>query len=292
MEQFLYLILRGITRTFNFLPLSLLYFVSDFFYLNSYYILKYRRRVVRENLQNSFPELPLSEIIKIEKKFYRHISDVSVETLYFSDISKKEVEKRISIENPELPMKYLKEGRQVITSLGHYNNWEWISSLKLFLDTTYYPVYKPLHSKAFDKFYFRLRSRFGATPIDKNQIFKRLYKDAKEGIPSISGFINDQSPKRDNIQYWTTFLNQKTAMFLGVEKISKKLDAVVLAAEIEKTKRGYYNVRFTLITENAKHEPPYAITQKDAQHLESIIKKNPEYWLWSHKRWKHKKEEQ
>lgn len=106
MEQFLYLILRGITRTFNFLPLSLLYFVSDFFYLNSYYILKYRRRVVRENLQNSFPELPLSEIIKIEKKFYRHISDVSVETLYFSDISKKEVEKRISIENPELPMKY------------------------------------------------------------------------------------------------------------------------------------------------------------------------------------------
>ncbi|QZT39014.1 lysophospholipid acyltransferase family protein [Halosquirtibacter xylanolyticus] len=290
MEQVLYFIIRGITRTTNFLPLRVHYWFSDLYYVFAFYIVKYRRKVVRRNLINSFPERSISEIKEIEKKYYRHIADLAVETLYFADISAKEIEQRITIDNPELPIKYLNEGRQVIISLGHYNNWEWLCFLKYYTNANYYPVYKPLHSKAFDKFYRNLRSRFGAEPIPKNTIFKRLYNDLKQGIPSVSGFVNDQTPKRENIQYWTTFLNQDTPMFLGVEKIAKKLDTVVITAEIQKPKRGHYLVKFTLITDKPKEEAPFAITEKDTRHLEEIIRRNPEYWLWSHKRWKHKKE--
>ncbi|QZE14462.1 lysophospholipid acyltransferase family protein [Halosquirtibacter laminarini] len=289
MNQVQYMIIRGLTRIANIFPLRVHYFFSNLFYYLTYYIVRYRRGVVRTNLTNSFPDKDQKEILEIEKKFYRHLVDMTVETLYFSDISTEEVKKRVHIINPELLQKYIDQGRQIIVSVGHHNNWEWISCLKLSVPTSYLPVYKPLHNKAFDKFYLRLRSRLGAEPIPKNKIFKRLYNDYRLGIPSISGFINDQSPKKQDIQYWTTFLNQDTPIFLGVEKIAKKLDSVVVTAEITKPERGHYNVQFDLITKHAKDEEQYVITEKDTKHLEKTILKNPEFWLWTHKRWKHQR---
>ncbi|MDC1106784.1 lysophospholipid acyltransferase family protein [Prolixibacteraceae bacterium] len=290
MQKIIYFIIRVVTRTTNFLPLRVHYIFSDFNYIFTYHIIRYRRKIVRQNLINSFPERSISEIKEIEKKFYSHISDLAVETLYFSDISKEEVSRRVTVENEDLLLNYINNGRQIIVSLGHYNNWEWMCCLRYLIDHSYYPVYKPLHSKAFDKFYFRLRSRFGAEPIEKNTIFRKIYNDSRKGIPSVSAFINDQTPKRDNIQYWTKFLNQDTPIFLGVEKIAKKLDAVVVAAEIQKPERGHYHIKFSLITDRAKDEEQYAITEKSTRHLEKMIQRRPEFWLWSHKRWKHKKE--
>jgi Kdo2-lipid IVA lauroyltransferase/acyltransferase len=284
-----YYLLRMSTWIIHSLPMRINYVLSDFLFLISYYVVRYRRTVVWNNLRNSFPEKAVEELKQIEKRFYHHLCDVFIETLYYERISEKEAKERTFFLNPEVANDYLDQGRPVVTFCGHYNNWEWLSNWSLFSKHRFHPIYKRLKSKAFELFYFNFRSRLGSMPVERADTYRQLMEDTKNGIPTFTAFIADQTPRINDIQYWTLFLNQDTAVLTGIEKIAKKIDAAVLVAHMRKIKRGYYEVEYSVITDTPKDTAKFEITEKCTQFLEKIIREKPEYWLWSHKRWKHKK---
>lgn len=281
--------LRATTWIIHIFPMRLNYLISDFIYFIIYYIVQYRRRVVSKNLSNSFPEKSGDELKGIERKFYHHLCDTFIETFYYDRISFGESKERVKYINPELPIQYMDQGRPVVVYLGHYNNWEWLVNWPLITEHRFYAIYKKLSSQAFGRFFYNLRSRFGAIPLERAATFRQLMEDKQKGIPTFSCFIFDQTPRVNEIQYWTTFLNQDTAVVVGAEKVAQKIDAVVFVAHTRKVKRGYYELEFYLITENAKETAKFEITEKCTRYLEEIIREKPEYWLWSHKRWKHKR---
>jgi len=290
MEKIGYFLLRSITWIFQIFPLRVNYVFSDFFYILGYYVIRYRRGVVAKNLANSFPGKTKKERELIAKKFYKHFSDSFVETLYFDRISVAEGKNCVKFLNPEILNGYLDQGRQVLAFFGHYNNWEWFCNLPLYTKHRTYAVYKKLKSNSFEQFYIKLRSRFGAIPLERSATFRQLVSDHQKGIPSMSAFLFDQTPKSFEIQHWVTFLNQDTPAVLGAEKIAQKLDTVVLFLHSQKIKRGYYEAEFQLVTDHAGECSKFEITDKCTHLLEQQIIEHPEFWLWSHKRWKHKQE--
>ena len=290
MKKIGYYLLKAITWIVQLFPLRVHYLISDFLYILAYYFLRYRRSVVANNLANSFPYKTHKERDRIARNFYRHFCDTFVETLYFDRISDTEGRNCVKFLNPELLNGYLDEGRQVITFFGHYNNWEWFCNLPLYVNHRCYAVYKKLRSKTFERFYFNLRSRFGAIPLERAVTFRQLVSDHQNGIPSFSAFLFDQTPRASELHHWLTFLNQDTPVVLGAEKIAQKLDTVVLFLYSRKIKRGFYETEFQLVTDHAGTCHKFEITDKCNHLLEQQIIENPEYWLWSHKRWKHKRE--
>ena len=289
MDKIGYHLLRGTTWLIHLFPLRLNYLFSDILFFFTYNVIRYRRNVVRLNLLNSFPERSKEERRQIERKFYRHLCDTFIETLYYDRISFEESKERVKFLNPELPVSYLDQGRQVVVYLGHYNNWEWLVNWPLFTNHRFYTIYKKLKSKGVDRFFYNLRSKFGAIPLERAATFRQLMEDTHKDIPTFSAFIFDQTPRAYDIQYWTNFLNQDTAVLVGAEKVARKIDAVVVLAHPVKIKRGYYEVEYFLITDNAKETAKFEITEQCTRFLEKIIREKPEYWLWSHKRWKHKR---
>lgn len=282
-----YYLLRTLTWFIGKIPLRALYAISDLLSAFIYHIVRYRRDVVNENLANSFPEKPKRERDLIARKFYSHFCDMFLETLYFDRMSVEMGRKRVKYINPELPNSYQAQGRNIVCLMGHYNNWEWYCSYALFTDHRFYPVYKKLKSKSVDRFYYNLRSRFGAIPIERADTYKQLYNDHQQKVPNGAAFLFDQTPRVNELHHWVNFLNQDTPVVLGPEKVAQKLDSVVLFLNSKKVKRGYYEVEFQLITDHGKTSPKYGITDKCMVLLEDSIKKHPEFWLWSHKRWKH-----
>jgi len=289
MEKAKYYLLRAITWFVQLIPLWFHYLISDLLFILAFHIIRYRRSVVATNLANSFPEKSEKERRLIAKTFYHHFCDSFVETLYFDRISQIEGKNRVKFLNPELMNGYLDQGRQVLAFFGHYNNWEWFCNLPLYTKHRCYAVYKKLKDKAFDKFYQNLRSRFKAVPLERADSFKQLITDHQKGIPSLSAFLFDQTPRSTELHHWITFLNQDTPVILGAEKMAQKLDAVVLFLYSRKVKRGYYETEFQLVTDHASQCPKYEITNQCNHLLEQQIIENPPYWLWSHKRWKHKR---
>ena len=288
--NFGYYVLRGITWLIQLFPLRIHYVFSDFIFFFVYYIVRYRRNVVLMNLRNSFPEKSSREISDIAIKFYHHFCDSFIETLYFDWVSEKEIKKRLTLLNPKILDKYLQEGRAVVLAMGHYNNWEWNCSWPLNTDYTGYVIYKRLTNKSFDKFYYNMRARFGIIPLERADTYRQLIADANNHKASISAFLMDQTPRKNEIQYWTTFLNQDTAVLTGTEKVARKLDAVVAFCHVRKLRRGYNRLEFNIITEHAKETAPFEITEKATRMIEEVIIERPELWLWSHKRWKHKRD--
>jgi KDO2-lipid IV(A) lauroyltransferase len=284
-----YYLLRALSLLVFILPLSVTYFISDILFVISFYLVRYRSDVVKSNLAKSFPEKTEKVRRKIAKKYYHHLCDTFLETLYFDRISARKGKNCLKYLNPELPNNYLDQGRDVVVFLGHYNNWEYIPNWSLYSAYRFYPIYKKLKNKAFERFYFNLRSRFGAKPLERAATFRQLTIDHQNQIPTCSAFVFDQTPRRTDIQHWVTFLNQDTPVILGAEKVAQKLDAAVIFLDIRKIKRGQYEAEFLLVAEHAGACPKYEITNACMQLLEQQIIKNPEYWLWSHRRWKYKK---
>lgn len=287
MEKTGYYLLKANTWIIHLFPLWVHYLISDLLFILAYHILRYRREVVAKNLSNSFPGKTQNERTIIEKGFYRHFCDAFVETMYFDRISVAEGKKCVKFVNPELLSGYLDEGRQVITFFGHYNNWEWFCNLPLYVNQRCYAVYKKLRSKTFERFYFNLRNRFGAVPLERAATFRQLVGDHQKGIPSFSAFLFDQTPRASELHHWLTFMNQDTPVILGAEKIAQKLDMVVLFLFSRKKKRGSYEAEFELVTAHGSACQKFEITNKCTQLLERQINEHPEFWLWSHKRWKH-----
>jgi KDO2-lipid IV(A) lauroyltransferase len=271
------------------LPLRVLYVFSDIMYVILYYFPSYRRKIVRTNLQNSFPEKTEKEIRQIEKKFYRHLGDLFVETLKITHMSEKQLKKHFRITNLELLQRLHNQKRDVIAVLGHYNNWEWLNIFSAQTGYKTISIYKPLHNKHFNNFINTLRSRFGMVMTPMSSIIKQIVTDRSNNINTVSAFLSDQIPARDEIRYWTNFLNQDTPVYLGAEKIASKYDMALVFFNIQKIKRGYYNLHVELLFEHTKGLPEHLITKTHVKRLEEIITERPEYWIWSHRRWKHKR---
>jgi len=275
------------------LPFWMLFGLSNFFYLLVYYVIGYRKKVVTENLKRSFPEKPEAEIKKITRDFYLHFCDVIFETVKLLTISKKEFKRRCVIDEASIrSFQYFFDKNQTFVGvMGHCGNWEWGAiAHQVYFTRMITGVYHPLTNKNFDKFMLDLRSRFGGDIVAMSQLYKRLITLKQQNISTTIGLIADQTPPPESA-YWTTFLNQDTPVFNGTEKLAKKFNYPVVYLNIKKAKRGYYNLSTTLITENPKDHPEGEISELHTRHLEKNIREQPHIWLWSHRRWKHKKPE-
>ncbi len=284
-----YWLFFALTWILGHIPLRALYFISDFLYIVVYKIAGYRTKVVRTNLNNSFPEKSHEELRTIEKRFYHHLCDLILESAMLRHISEKKMRKMVTFSNPEVMENFCKQGKSIVCITGHYNNWEVLSIRQR--DTSYQilGVYKPLTNKHFDNFFIETRERFGAKAISMDDTVRTLIRYNAQNKLTLSYFVADQSPTESQIHYWTTFMNQDTGVFTGAERIAIKMGYPVIFLHIQKTTRGHYNVEAILISENPKEAKPFEITERHVQILERIIREQPEYWLWSHRRWKHKR---
>lgn len=275
------------------LPMWVLYRLADVGYLLIYYVLKYRRGIVRQNLVSSFPEKTNSEIVNIEKQFYRWFADYFLESIKLLSISRKQLAKRLTIINADLIENDFKEGTHVAAILGHYCNWEWLSAVTIGLPNNRVValVYKPIKNKIINHLFYCLRSSQGGVPVAKNDILRALVKYKKQQTMTLFGYIADQSPRWQNIHLWLPFLHHQTPVFTGSERIMRKMNNAVYYAEMSRPKRGYYTCTFRLITKEPNSLPENDITRRFFEMLEVSIKAQPHLYLWTHNRWKRTKEE-
>ena len=289
--MFLYRIFRGFCWLLALLPLRCLYVISDLLFVVVCYFVRYRRKVVMSNLRNSFPEKTEKELRQIARKFYRFICDLFIETVKIANIDTPQIRRRIKYSNPEIFDDLYRKGKQIFFATGHYGNWEWLATLESTTPYHHATLYRPLENKLFDRFFYDMRTKYGTDAIPSKLVIRAIGKYIQENRLTTLCFLSDQSPTRDAIHYWRTFLNQETPMYMGVEKLAKRYNTAVLYYEIRRVKRGYYEVDVTPITENAAETAEKEITNKHVQLLEETIRRNPQYWLWSHRRWKHKRTE-
>lgn len=271
------------------LPFRVLYWVSDILFFITYHLVGYRKKVVKENLNNAFPHLSEAEKKSIEIKFYKHFADFLVESVKSITISDKAIQERCALINPELIHNYYDQGKNVIVLCGHYNNWEYYAvGIAQQMKHQTIAAYQPLKNTFFDRAMLKSRQRFGMKMVSMRGIPRFFAKELSKQ-PTMSVMVNDQSPANPKTAYWNNFLNQETGWMKGAEKLAERYNQAVVFGCIRKKKRGYYEVSFYPITEDVtQHESGYILDQH-AFHLEKIIKEAPQYWLWSHKRWKHKR---
>jgi KDO2-lipid IV(A) lauroyltransferase len=272
------------------LPFPVLYGISNLLYVLFYYVIGYRKKVIYQNISNSFPEKSEKERIEICKKFYRHFCDLIVESLKTFTISEKQVLKRVVCKNPEGIDKYFDQNRSVIIAGGHYNNWEIFAvAVDALVKHKTVALYTPLSNKYFDEKMRATRGKFGLTMISTKKIKRYLEEHSKDLMTIIFGF--DQSPPNPRSAHWMRFLNQDTGVQLGTEKFAKDFNIPVVYGRINKEKRGHYSFEFFDVTDTPKETAPGEITEIITRHLEEDIRAIPQYWLWSHRRWKHKRPE-
>ncbi|MBA4853619.1 lysophospholipid acyltransferase family protein [Emticicia sp. BO119] len=269
------------------LPFPLLYLLSDFLYIIIYYLIGYRKSVVRTNLKNSFPEKSEEELIKIEKAFFKYIVDFFLEMLKCLTISKEELLKRVSIENPEVVEELFNSGQNVIVSTGHYGNHEWINQvLPFMLPFQIKTVYRIQHNTYFNQLFLDFRSRYGVEMISMNESYRKI--NTKDSKPFLLLLANDQSAPPDKA-FWTTFLNQETSFFAGTEIFAHRYNIPVVYGCIKRIGRGKYRAVFDIISTRPRELPKGKILEEHAKKLERDIRQDPTPWMWSHKRWKYKK---
>jgi KDO2-lipid IV(A) lauroyltransferase len=279
-----YLFLWPLSR----LPFPILYFISDILFVLMYYVAPYRKRVIVKNLTRSFPGASPIFIKETIKKFYAHFCDLIVESFKMFSVSEKELRKRVVFTNPEVLQKFYNEKRSVILAGGHYNNWEVYGvACPLYIPHKAIGVYKPLKSEWFDRIMKQSRGQYGLELVSMKAT-REIFDSGDSTLRALL-LAMDQSPSNVYKSYWMTFLNQETGVFFGAEKFSKKYNLPVLFGRINKVKRGHYTFDVVEITSNPEQEPHGYITEQVMHLLETDIKTKPEFWLWSHKRWKRKK---
>jgi KDO2-lipid IV(A) lauroyltransferase len=290
--KFVYHILFFLLYLLSLLPMRLLYLLSDGLFFPLFYIVKYRRKVVEKQLDECFPEKSMQERRAIERQFYHFFCDYLVEVIKLFSISKKEMMRRMKFVGIEQVREELKDKKFCFLYLGHYCNWEYIASLSYWLPEIHCgQIYHRIYNQAFDDLFLKLRGQFGGESILMKDTLRRILTLRGQEKKVMIGFISDQLPKWENMHHWTTFLNHDTSFFIGAERIAKQVDAALYYVDVERVKRGYYQVRFRLMTLHPKEFPDYELTDQYARLLEESICRQPAYWLWTHKRWKRTKEE-
>lgn len=268
------------------LPLRVLYIFATVVYWILYYVTGYRRKVVRTNLTNSFPEKTTAEIANIEKRYYKYLAALIFEIVKMSTISKKQLQKRYVFKNIERMNVYFERGESVLACSAHYGNWEWGTlAIGMYVKAANYAIYKPLSNKVFDQWFHRIRTRFGNQLVAMRQTYRALSES--KNTPSLFLFGNDQAPPKEESHYWINFLNQHTSIQLGIEKIALKTKRPVFYLKLRVIKKGYYELDCIPLCLHPDQTTGHEITDLHAHFLEDIIREEPAYWLWSHRRWKH-----
>lgn len=287
-------LLNAPLRALALLPLGALYVISDGVALLLRHVVRYRRKVVRKNLAESFPDKSAAELRDIERRFYRNFADYIFETVKLLHISDKEMSRRMVFENIELVDRLLGEGRSIAVYFSHCGNWEWAPSITLHTafppdhGAVYGQVYRPLRNRWFDAMMLRIRSRFGSHSYPKKTVLRDLIKEKRTGLPAMVGFMSDQKPSHGDTIHVVSFINHPTAVITGTETLARRLDMAAIYWDMEKVSRGHYKITNRLISDRLADEPQYSITDRYAAMLEKTIMRDPAVWLWSHKRWKHK----
>lgn len=293
-------ILHILFKAVGSLPLWTLYGLADVLTFIAGGITGYRRHVIRKNIESSFPDMDAARRRDVERKFYRFLGDYFVETLRLGSISRKSLMKRMKFENVDEVEAYLQRGRNVVLYLGHYCNWEWISSIPLHhshQDQSGRPVhfgqiYHPLENRAFDEAFLSIRGRCGAVSIPMADTLSVLRGWNRDKEPFIVGFISDQAPVMEGIHYFADFLNHKdTPTYTGAERLARMFDAAVFYCDIRREGRGRYVCRYVRMTDAPKSLPQFELTQQYYDLLDRSIRHQPPYWLWSHNRWKRTRED-
>lgn len=294
MKKFYASLLYGISRLYASLPMPVMFLISDIIIFPIvYHIGRYRRKVVRKNLANSFPTLTPLELKRIERRFYRHFCDNVQETVRVLAMKEKEAKKRMVFVNPELLTSFAEKGQGVLLVLGHYGNWEYQPFLFPFIKASGLQeglnVYRPLKNEAFDELMKKIRVHFGGANVTKNETYRTVVRLRKSGRTGLFGMVSDQSPSRGNLIYWTNFLNQDTSILTGPERMAKQTGFAVVYSDVSKTARGCYQSEFKVISDTPAETAEFEITEKYARMMEETILRDPAFWLWTHKRWKHKR---
>ena len=281
-----YLLYYLIILPISYLPYRALYLLSDFLYLVLYRIAGYRKTVVHNNLVNSFPEKSEKEILDIEQEFFRHFCDLILESIKAFTINENEAQERFKTRNPELPNKYFEQGRNIAIVGGHYGNWElYAITVDSQIRHRTIALYKTMTNKFFDTRMTKSRSKYGLTLLSLGEYRVKGIESYQNDITATI-FGSDQSPRKLQKAYWMKFLNQDTAVQFGLEKFARKYNTPVLYGDIHRLKRGHFEIEYHLVCEDPLELPEGALTEKYTKMLEEIVRERPEYWLWSHKRWK------
>ncbi len=288
MQLLIYILVYPIILGISKLPWRLFYTFSTGIYFIIYYIVRYRRKTITENLHLVFPEKSKEEIYKIRKEFYKHMCDMFLEMTKSLSISREELIKRYKVTNLDEFHEFEKKNKSIIALMGHYGSFEWSNAVDLVSINPCVGIYKQIENKYFDRLAHRIRGRFDSRLIASHKVARQIIKDKQENNICSYGMISDQSPKIGNAKYWTDFMGVKVPIFLGGEFLAQRLDVIVLYLHVEKVKRGHYEVRFIPISENSKTEEKYHVTKQYLRLLEKQIREKPQYYLWSHKRWKHR----
>lgn len=289
MQLLIYIFLYPILWCISKLPFRLLYVLSDGLYILTYYIIGYRKKIVRENLALTLPNLSDKERLIIEKKSYQNMCDVFLEMIKTLTISKTEMDRRYKFKNIEVYDYLEKKGKSIALLCAHYASYEWAISINSKISFEGYAVYKKINNRYFDKLVRDIRSKFKATLITTKDTIPEMGNNYRNNKLSLYGLISDQSPKLGSFFHWNKFMGIEVPIHTGGEMLAKKYDMNVLFLRTKKLGRGFYEAELEVLSENAKEEPNYVITDRFLKLVEQQIYEQPEYYLWTHKRWKHRK---
>lgn len=285
----MYHLLSFFLKLLSYIPFKVLYVLSDGLFYLLYYVIRYRRTIVRKNLTESFPEKSEQEILQIEKNFYHYFTDQVLESCKMTTISPEEISRRMVFTNVEAADAVLKSGKSIALYIGHYGNWEWVSSIPLWLgkEVRAVQIYHKLRNESMDKLMLHIRERMGAVSVEMRKTARYITEMANSRQVSIVGFIADQSPRKKEVRHFLPFLHHNTPVLTGTEKIIKHYDFEAWFLNMKRIKRGYYEAELVRIHENPKELPDFELTAIYYQMLEQMIRNRPELYLWTHNRFKH-----
>ena len=288
MQFLIFVIAYPLLWLISILPFRIFYWFSDFIYVIVYYIIGYRKKTVKENLVLALPHLTNKERLEIEKKSYHHLCDLFLEMIKTMSISADEMNRRFVVTNIELVKEYEKKGKSAILLASHYASWEWLLSINEKTKFKGIGVYKKIANKYFDKLLRDIRSKYNADLVETKDTISLIAENQRKGILSIYGLASDQSPKLNRAFHWDKFMGIEVPVHTGAEMLAKKYDLNVLFVKVKKVKRGFYEATFIPITDNPKSIPDFEITSTFLREVEKQILEAPEYYFWTHKRWKHR----
>lgn len=288
MQLLAYCLLVPILYLISYLPFRLLYLFSDVVYFLVYRIIGYRKKTVRENIALALPHLSEKERLEIEKKSYKHLCDMFLEMIKTMTISVKEIEKRFVFTNIEVIQSLEKENKSIALMCAHYASYEWVISMNSKVSNEGFAIYKKINNPYFDNLVKKIRSRFKAYLITTKETRSVVENNEKNGIKGIYGFASDQSPQVKPKTYWSKFMGIEVPVYVGAELLAKQYNFNVVFLKVKKVKRGYYEANFELLSDDVTKVPNYEITDTFMKKVEQQILEAPEFYLWTHKRWKHR----
>lgn len=289
MQFLIYLLVYPILWLISILPFPILYLFSDFVYFLIYRVIGYRKKTVRENIALALPHLSEQERLIIEKKSYHHLCDMFLEMIKTMSISEKEINKRFSYTNLDVYLDLEKKGKSIALMCAHYASYEWVLSMNNYITFKGYGIYKKIANPHFDKLVKNIRAKFKAYLITTKETKTTIEQNAKNGVLGIFGFASDQTPRRSDTMHWDSFMGIETPIHTGAEMLAKRYDMNVIFLKVKKVKRGYYEASFEVLSDDVKSIPDYKLSENFMRKVEQQIYEAPEFYLWTHKRWKHKK---